>query len=61
MNLLYHYLSTCFRKSLRGQTMAEYAFVVAAIAVALIASYELMGQHLSFLVDKLGTDVSSAS
>jgi Flp pilus assembly pilin Flp len=41
--------------------MAEYAFVVAAIAIAVIGSYELMGGHLSFLVNHLSSQVASAS
>ena len=54
-------LSSQIAKFARAQTTVEYAFVIAAIAVALIGSYELMGGQLSFLVNHLGTDVASAS
>ncbi|HJU29551.1 MAG TPA: hypothetical protein VJ718_10290 [Candidatus Binataceae bacterium] len=57
----FRYLSNQIRESLQGQTMAEYAFVVAAIAIAVIGSYKLMGGELSFLVNHLGSDVASAS
>jgi Flp pilus assembly pilin Flp len=60
MNAL-RFLANQLGKSLRGQTVAEYAFVVVAIAIAVFATYELMGQHLSLLTNQLGTDISSAT
>ncbi len=47
--------STC------GQTMAEYAFIVSAIAVVVVASYRFMGQDLNGLVNRLSSDVAAAS
>ena len=38
------------RESLRGQTMTEYAFVLAAVAIAVFATYEIFGQDVSSLV-----------
>ena len=49
------------RESTRGQTMAEYAFIVSAIAVAVFATYQVMGNGLGGLVNRLGTDIASAS
>jgi len=57
----FRFLANQLSKSFCGQTMAEYAFVVTAIAIAVFVSYELMGQHLSFLTNQLGTDISSAA
>jgi Flp pilus assembly pilin Flp len=49
---------TCARK---GQTMTEYAFIVAAIAVVVFVSYEVMGQDLTSLVDRVNNFLTSAS
>ena len=50
-----------FRESMRGQTLAEYAFIVSAIAVVVFVSYQLMGQNLSGLVNRLGEDIAKSS
>ena len=50
-----------FRESMRGQTLAEYAFIVSAIAVVVLVSYQLMGQNLSGLVNRLGEDIAKSS
>ena len=34
----------------RGQTMAEYALILAAVAVVVYAAYQLMGTDISTLV-----------
>ena len=49
------------RESMRGQTMAEYAFIVSAIAVVVFVSYQVMGQDLNGLVNRLGADIATAS
>jgi Flp pilus assembly pilin Flp len=49
------------RESMRGQTMAEYAFIVSAIAVVVFVSYQVMGQDLNDLVNRLGADIATAS
>jgi Flp pilus assembly pilin Flp len=41
------------RESLRGQTMTEYAFVLAAVAIAVYATYQIFGQDVSSLVNKV--------
>jgi Flp pilus assembly pilin Flp len=49
------------RESMRGQTMAEYAFIVSAIAVVVFVSYQVMGQDLNGLVNRIGADIATAS
>jgi Flp pilus assembly pilin Flp len=49
------------RESMRGQTMAEYAFIVSAIAVVVFVSYQVMGQDLNGLVNRLGADIATSS
>lgn len=44
-----------------GQTMTEYAFILAAIAVVVFISYEVMGQDLSSLVSRVDSFITSAS
>jgi len=45
----------------RGQTMAEYALVTAAIAAAVYAVYHVMGGDVSTLAGKTNTDLSAAA
>ena len=49
------------RESTRGQTMAEYAFIVSAIAVVVFVSYQVMGQDLNGLVNRLGADIATGT
>ena len=49
------------RESRRGQTMAEYAFIVSTVAVVVFVSYQIMGQDLKGLVNRIGSDVATAS
>jgi Flp pilus assembly pilin Flp len=49
------------RESMRGQTMAEYAFIVSAIAVVVFVSYQVMGQDLNVLVNRIGSDIATSS
>lgn len=51
-----------FRRRLsKGQTMAEYAIIVSVVAIAVWASYQLMGQDLSLMVNNLDTKLSAAT
>jgi len=45
----------------RGQTMTEYALIMAAIAVVVFVTYQKMGQNIGSLVNKVNTDLTSAS
>jgi Flp pilus assembly pilin Flp len=51
-----------FHKGLsKGQTMTEYALILAAVAVVVFVTYEVMGQDISTLVNFVDSDLSSAS
>lgn len=39
----------------RGQTMTEYALILAAVAIVVWVTYELMGQDVSVLVNHVDT------
>jgi Flp pilus assembly pilin Flp len=41
----------------RGQTMAEYGLIVAAVAVVCIAAYQLLGTNVNTTVNKLAGDI----
>jgi Flp pilus assembly pilin Flp len=40
-----------------GQTMAEYALILALVAVAAIAAFELLGTNVSAKVSKVATSI----
>jgi len=48
------------RKLKRGQTMTEYALILAAIAVAVFITYEVMGQDIGTMVNKVNTALTSS-
>jgi Flp pilus assembly pilin Flp len=48
------------RESLRGQTMTEYAFVLAAVAVAVYATYEIFGQDVSSMVNRVDVQLAAS-
>ncbi len=51
-----------FQKGLsKGQTMTEYALILAAVAVVVFVTYEVMGQDISVLVNFVDSDLSTAS
>jgi Flp pilus assembly pilin Flp len=45
----------------KGQTMTEYALILAAVAVVVFVTYEVMGQDISALVNFIDTDLSTAA
>ena len=49
-----------FRKLRRGQTMTEYALILAAIAVVVFITYEVMGQDIGTMVNKVNTALTSS-
>ena len=49
------------REKNKGQTMTEYALIMAAVAIVVFATYEVMGQDIGSLVNKVNTDLTSAS
>jgi Flp pilus assembly pilin Flp len=51
-----------FQKRLsKGQTMTEYALILAAVAVVVFVTYQIMGQDITKLVNTIDSDLSSAS
>ena len=49
------------REKSKGQTMTEYALIMAAVAIVVFATYQVMGQDISSLVNKVNTDLTAAS
>ncbi len=45
----------------KGQTMTEYALILAAVAVVVFVTYEVMGQDISALVNVIDSDLSAAA
>jgi Flp pilus assembly pilin Flp len=45
----------------RGQTMTEYALIMAAVAIVVFATYQVMGNDIGSLVNKVNTDLTTAS
>jgi Flp pilus assembly pilin Flp len=51
-----------FHKRLsKGQTMTEYALILAAVAVVVFITYEVMGQDITKLVNLIDSDLTAAS
>jgi Flp pilus assembly pilin Flp len=46
-----------FRK---GQTMTEYALILAAVAIVVFVTYEVMGQDIGSLVNKIDSSLSTS-
>ncbi len=49
------------KKLTKGQTMTEYALILAAVAVVVFVTYEVMGQKITALVQAIDTDLAAAS
>lgn len=45
----------------KGQTMTEYALILAAVAVVVFVTYETMGNDIGSLVTKIDNDLTTAS
>ena len=41
----------------RGQTMAEYALILAAVAVIVYGAYQTMGSHINTLLSSVNSDL----
>jgi Flp pilus assembly pilin Flp len=46
-----------FRK---GQTMTEYALILAAVAIVVFVTYEVMGQDIGSLVSKIDSSLTGS-
>jgi Flp pilus assembly pilin Flp len=47
------------REAQKGQTMTEYALILAAVAVVVFVTYEVLGQDINSLVNTLDKDLSA--
>jgi Flp pilus assembly pilin Flp len=45
----------------KGQTMTEYALIMAAVAVVVFVTYQTMGNDIGSVVNKINTDLTAAS
>jgi Flp pilus assembly pilin Flp len=43
----------------KGQTMTEYALILAAVAIVVFITYEVMGQDIGTLVSKIDTALTT--
>ncbi len=48
------------RNMRRGQTMTEYALILAAVAVVVFITYEVMGQDISDMVNKVDSALTAS-
>jgi Flp pilus assembly pilin Flp len=48
------------RNMRRGQTMTEYALILAAVAVVVFITYEVMGQDISKMVNIVDSALTSS-
>ena len=49
------------RRLSSGQTMTEYALIMAAVAVVVFVTYQTMGNDIGSLVNNINTDLTTAS
>jgi Flp pilus assembly pilin Flp len=48
------------RKDAKGQTMTEYALILAAVAIVAYVTYQVMGQDIGSMVNKIDTSLNAA-
>jgi len=48
------------RKGANGQTMTEYALILAAVAIVAYVTYQVMGQDIGSMVNKIDTALNAA-
>jgi Flp pilus assembly pilin Flp len=58
---LYRKMNESQRSLSKGQTMTEYALILAAVAIVVFVTYEVMGQDIGSLVNHLDTALTTAS
>ena len=44
----------------KGQTMTEYALILAAVAIVVFITYEVMGQDITSLVNRIDTALTTS-
>jgi Flp pilus assembly pilin Flp len=48
------------RRDKHGQTMTEYALIMAAIAIVVYVAYQTLGQDITTLVNQIGVKLTTA-
>jgi Flp pilus assembly pilin Flp len=48
------------RQQLRGQTMTEYALILAAVAIVVYITYQVMGQDIGSMVNNIDTALTAS-
>jgi Flp pilus assembly pilin Flp len=48
------------RQQLRGQTMTEYALILAAVAIVVYVTYQVMGQDIGSMVNNVDTILTAS-
>jgi Flp pilus assembly pilin Flp len=43
-----------------GQTMTEYALILAAVAIVVFVTYQVMGQDIGSMVNKINTSLTAS-
>ena len=62
LSKLYVRLREFQKKLTKGQTMTEYALIIAAIAVVVFLTYQIMGQDITHLITwQVDNDLALAS
>jgi Flp pilus assembly pilin Flp len=44
----------------KGQTMTEYAMILAAVAIVVFITYQVMGQDIGSMVNKINTSLTAS-
>ena len=44
----------------KGQTMTEYALILAAVAIVVFVTYQVMGNDIGSMVNKINTDLTAS-
>jgi Flp pilus assembly pilin Flp len=61
LTTVYMRLRELDKRLTNGQTMTEYALILAAVAVVVFVTYEVMGQDITKLVTIIDSDLVNAS
>jgi Flp pilus assembly pilin Flp len=56
---LYVRISARPKRSLKGQTMTEYALILAAVAIVVFITYKVMGQDIGKLVNNVDSALTT--
>jgi Flp pilus assembly pilin Flp len=48
------------RELRKGQTMTEYALILAAVAIVVFVTYQVMGQDIGSMVNKIDTALTAS-